>query len=492
MSLAAVAPAATQANVENVTVYLDSSIPTEIAPNFVGFSIEVGGVLGMIGEKGSSTPFAQMLRNLYELTPSPHPGPVMRLGGNSADGSCFKTNQTLPPQCKYVITGQDLAAYKVFASNTANDCNVSYVIDTNFGLSPDPGDVAVAHVRAITKAGLWPLVHAIEIGNEIDIFAKGTPEEQKEKGHRNSSYDYGYYEPEFASYLAAYRQPENGMPPKIVQGATYCSFSNNPNGRAYSFKSNVSRYLDRFGPKGAQELKTFSYHRYPISHCGGSNVTQADLLADRSVVSQVAGLAPIIAACEDRGVPFWIGEGNSCSCGGMPGVSDTFTAALWVGDFLASMSKAGVAGMNFHGGPRGTYPAVAFDSKTGALEVRPLYYGLLQFSELVANYSSWLATNTTFSSSPERTEGKATRVDNPDPTCQHGILSKLGDGREVCCAASCGSCGGTGCNDRPGGGAACCGGTISKDGRSCDARYKSWHVLFFSFFKRTFQYRAVV
>lgn len=29
-------------------------------------------------------------------------------------------------------------------------------------------------------------------------------------------------------------------------------------------------------------------------------------------------------------IPVVIGEGNSASCGGMPGVSDTFAAALWV------------------------------------------------------------------------------------------------------------------------------------------------------------------
>ena len=29
------------------------------------------------------------------------------------------------------------------------------------------------------------------------------------------------------------------------------------------------------------------------------------------------------------GIPFNVGESNSCSCGGQPGVSDSMAAALW-------------------------------------------------------------------------------------------------------------------------------------------------------------------
>eukprot|EP00928_Gymnodinium_smaydae_P039096 TRINITY_DN26794_c0_g1_i1.p1 TRINITY_DN26794_c0_g1~~TRINITY_DN26794_c0_g1_i1.p1 ORF type:complete len:553 (+),score=100.39 TRINITY_DN26794_c0_g1_i1:177-1835(+) len=41
--------------------------------------------------------------------------------------------------------------------------------------------------------------------------------------------------------------------------------------------------------------------------------------------------------------------------------------------------------------------------------------------------------------------------------CRSGILDRAGD---VCCSASCGACGGTFCDQRPGGAAHCCGGSI--------------------------------
>ncbi len=51
----------------------------------------------------------------------------------------------------------------------------------------------------------------------------------------------------------------------------------------------------------------------------------------------------------------------------------------------------------------------------------------------------------------------------PDPTCEFGILSK-----DVCCSLTCGTCGGSGCGDREGGGSSCCSGTIISDNNSCD------------------------
>ena len=50
-----------------------------------------------------------------------------------------------------------------------------------------------------------------------------------------------------------------------------------------------------------------------------------------------------------------------------------------------------------------------------------------------------------------------------DPTCAFGVSA--GD---VCCAASCGQCGGSGCGARPGGAHMCCTGQIRQGGQSCD------------------------
>merc|ERR1719242_2689853 len=53
----------------------------------------------------------------------------------------------------------------------------------------------------------------------------------------------------------------------------------------------------------------------------------------------------------------------------------------------------------------------------------------------------------------------------PDPTCVNGVLPLNG---EYCCPESCGTCGGPGCSQRPGGAKACCLGHIEASGNSCD------------------------
>ncbi|CAM9475140.1 unnamed protein product, partial [Ectocarpus fasciculatus] len=54
-----------------------------------------------------------------------------------------------------------------------------------------------------------------------------------------------------------------------------------------------------------------------------------------------------------------------------------------------------------------------------------------------------------------------------DQTCEGGIagIQKA----DVCCALSCGSCGGDGCSQRDGGSASCCFDEITAEGASCSS-----------------------
>lgn len=56
----------------------------------------------------------------------------------------------------------------------------------------------------------------------------------------------------------------------------------------------------------------------------------------------------------------------------------------------------------------------------------------------------------------------------PDPLCELGIIGNSASGSNLCCAASCGACGGTGCGSLPGGSGSCCGTPILNSGLSCD------------------------
>ena len=125
----------------------DAAAAQTVAPNFVGLSIEVPSVMGMIGTADAPRhSLAQALKNLAALTPGPHAGPILRLGGNSADSSCWHTASSgghcvakrggvtkSVPCCSYNITDRDLQAYSAFAKIAPN---TSFVIgELNPGLA---------------------------------------------------------------------------------------------------------------------------------------------------------------------------------------------------------------------------------------------------------------------------------------------------------------------------------------------------------------------
>ena len=113
---------------------------------------------------GRNAPLGVLLRHLRDLTAGPHAGPTLRLGGNSADDSAYlNRSEVLPPGIDYAIGEKDLDAYVTFGSETAREANVTFIIDTNFGTSPDPRKYALPHVQAVVQhPGLLSSYWALE------------------------------------------------------------------------------------------------------------------------------------------------------------------------------------------------------------------------------------------------------------------------------------------------------------------------------------------
>ena len=85
---------------------------------------------------------------------------------------------------------------------TARDANVSFIIDTNFGTSPDPRKYALQHVRAVVQhPGLLEFVSGVEIGNEMDLYFHEKPGRAV---HRNKSYTEEEYEVEFGNFVETF------------------------------------------------------------------------------------------------------------------------------------------------------------------------------------------------------------------------------------------------------------------------------------------------
>jgi hypothetical protein len=170
-----------------------------------------------------------------------------------------------------------------------------------------------------------------------------------------------------------------------IQGGAWCS----PHWLA-SFADYADTFMGKFS--------SISYHTYSESVCHGDHATLGRLLANNVTEKLVTMLTPLQAATVAARTPFFIGEGNSVSCGGAAGVSDVFGAALWAVDALFTIAHVGLQRWYFHGMPNGPYSAIAFpDVSSETPNVRPLFYGLLAFSSAVARAGAQLRVVDTIS-----------------------------------------------------------------------------------------------
>ena len=331
---------------------------------FVGFSIEVSSAAKMLAVGGKGGPVRMSYANLMNgLRTASHStaGPNIRIGGNSADISVYLPTGELPAGDSYRITDSDMATY----ATAVPQWNGTIALDVNFRNPTDAG-LAVAHAQAASRVlGGWPLIESIEVGNEVDLFYQD--------GIRNKSYAYADYKGEFAVYAGALNTI---LPAPRIQGATWC----HP-----AWAPNWTDYVTSFGPAVFSSL---SYHRYAESSCAGHSPTMAALMADAASAGIAEFLAPLARTAAAARIPFFVGEGNSISCGGAYNLSDVGASALWALDTLFNVAAVGVERWNFHGGPDGAYAAVAYDDITVDMpDVRPMYYGLRAFAEATASNS---------------------------------------------------------------------------------------------------------
>jgi hypothetical protein len=349
-----------------------------VPPRFIGFSIEVSSapevfLVGGLGG-GPRRSFATLMNGLRSAA-GESAGPTVRVGGNSADTSAWvPAPAPLPPNSTYRITSADLAAYAA----AIPAFNGSVIVDVTLRYPSQPV-YDVEHVTA-AAAALGGALSAVEIGNEPDLFHKN--------GIRQPGYDYAQYKVDYNNVSVPVLSALAGSAAR-VQGATWCSDTWSP--------ADFADYIDA----AKQGLSCVSLHRYAASVCDGGKATIAELMADKASQGLAAGLEPWVAVADAAGVPLVIGEGNSVSCGGATGVSDTWAAALWALDTLFNVAAVGVHRWAFHGMPHGPYATVQWVNVTQDLaEVAPLYYGLLAFATAAGHESTILSLDSASSSNP--------------------------------------------------------------------------------------------
>jgi hypothetical protein len=143
----------------------------------------------------------------------------------------------------------------------------------------------------------------------------------------------------------------------------------------------ATQWVKSFADDEGKHIKLLTHHYYRAGQRQPAATFENLLHTDPRLIDILKQLRADSQAC---GVPYRIVEINSFSGGGKPGISDTFTSALWALDFLFTLSAYDGAGLNLETGLNqlgfvSSYSPI-FDDQQGHFTARPTYYAMLAFA----------------------------------------------------------------------------------------------------------------
>jgi hypothetical protein len=346
----AAGPASAQAAVP-VRVSIDALHPGHPVPReFLGLSFEAGALpqMSRYARKG----------NLVALLRSLGPG-VIRFGGITADQNAAWTDaQTPQPAWSTVaITPAEIQAVAVLARRSG------WRVLLTVGLAHyEP--VAAAREVAVASRALGHYLAAVEIGNEPDYYGK--------HGLRELPWLAQGYSEQASAYREAIAALTPGVPiagPDVSGSGIFTDW-----GEAEAL---------------TQAPVMLTGHHYPLGCAQIPPPSIATLLSPATRALESRSLANYTRVGLADGIPVRVDEANSVSCGGVPGISNTFASALWATGYLTTVMSSGAVGINLQGNPSnclGYTPVCAPGADAlaaGRLRAQPDWYALLLTSALV-------------------------------------------------------------------------------------------------------------
>jgi hypothetical protein len=345
-----------------------------VGPRFLGLSFEASAI-STIGRDASAG-------NLLALLKSVGTG-VLRFGGASLDSSPAVSGPGgRSTDHVTVFTSAELTRLR----RLLNRSGWTAMIGVPLGRY-DPTNAAREAATASQRLG--PTLAAVEVGNEPNTYWLS--------GLRPPSWGYPQYQHEITSYRRAIAAAAPGVP--IAGPDTTMSDPPGPLAKFDGFT-----WLSAYAAHERPAILT--PHLYPLDGCGSPEPTLADLLSARVANLQDRLLNRMAAIARAHRITLRLGETNNVGCGGRPGVSNTFGAALWALRYMLSVARAGFAGINFHTLPNscsGYSPLCSpspADLAEGRLRTMPEWYALRLFHPLVGER---LIPSRVFGASPNLT-----------------------------------------------------------------------------------------
>ncbi|RDB24343.1 Beta-glucuronidase [Hypsizygus marmoreus] len=365
--------AATNASVPNLSIMQHGS--------FYGFSIEMSVVTQIMGKNSShiQVPFLNLMAQIQQRAGSVH----IRMGGNTqdfavlvdnVDGGHATTKEKSDPK-NPTLTPAVLYTKELFylAANISSLVNVRWYLgipfnDTNWRLQ----------IAEYGQAILGDHLIGLQGGNEPDYYLS--------HNHRIEPYGPFEYFGEFGDLVKAVQDNPNIPIKNMLIGP---SLASGPWMPADLWKT---PYIDTY----KDYLNAITMEHYPSNNCFvqynvGSYVdpqeTFPSFLTHQSALDLVGIYIETSNIARGLSKPFIMFETNSATCGGLPGISDSFGAGLWALDYGLTMAATNFSHALLHVGGQNVYynPFTAPPTNQSAFNqwtIGAIYYSVIIVSEI--------------------------------------------------------------------------------------------------------------
>jgi hypothetical protein len=341
-------------------VSVDVARPGRLVPrSFLGISIEWDSLAAYAGAPGHRH---AALRPLLAPLVRETGGLALRVGGDTADQAWWNPRGApRPPTVLQDVTPGTLDTVSWLARTLGGPVTL--------GLNLALDDPANARALATAARAQLPrgVLDTLEIGNEPDLYTRGhvftVPGHVHRRVRKRAVYTPAIYRRDATAYLDALSAHPAQAPRLAVAGF-----------------AGPGWWTSRPGLIGSTggRVGALSAHLYALPRCGGRPPPLSWLLTRSASRGRAATLEPLVALGHRRGLPVRVTELNSAACGGRPGWSDTFTAALWLTDTLFALVHDGLDQADVHTWAHARY--ALFDVTANRVTPRPPLTGMLAFA----------------------------------------------------------------------------------------------------------------
>ncbi|KAH8833938.1 glycoside hydrolase family 79 protein [Flagelloscypha sp. PMI_526] len=356
---------------------------------FLGFSVEMSVANQVLGHNSTllQVPFLNLMQNIVQRAGAVH----VRVGGNTqdfatliptlGDGTILYKDKSALQSNNPTATPPMYLAYDFLyvLANISTFTNVHWFLgvpfnDTNF------------RMEIVSKGEeiLGSYLEGFQAANEPDFYVA--------HGHRDAGWGPSDYIAELKQ-LVALMDADSQYATAKTQLIVPSIASSNDWTTQQLYDLGI---VDNF----TANVKYLSVEKYPEDNCaaiydtGGTVVNPQDVFKDYTSHTLPASLASRYASdtayAQTKGKPFIMFETNTASCGGFPGVSDSFGAALWGLDYAMSMAYYNFSGALFHLGGQNVYynPFTAAPTNETFFHqwtIGPMYYSALVMAEVLGD-----------------------------------------------------------------------------------------------------------